>query len=685
MRKDPFIFSFFRILLLSLFVGLMGMLYWSSLLVEKDLITIKKELVEIRKDLSERSLVSRVSGNPEEKIVKSRPHMDLKLPNLLEEDPFYQTTLPKMLGAGFKPSGIRKQASLGKPDSLHPFSSFYEAATWRRNCGVGVSNNIFGFFEKYATGAAIKVEERRDDKGMEYWIHLREGMVWQPLEQNWFPSSITLAPHFLKKHPLTAHDFKLYFDVVMNPFVSNGLAVQSRDSFEDILEVRVIDDLTFVVRWKVHPVVMPDGKTEMQPKYLSKAITLSFTPLAGFVYLYYPDGKKIIEDDSNPDTYRLNSTFAQTMAEHWAKNIIPSCGPIKFRGMTDRMVRFDRNADFYEPLACLVEGVEVEFKAAAENIWQDFKQGSLDAYNLQPDQSLEFENFLKSPSYLAQKNDGLKIDRLDYVFRGFNYIGWNQARPLFASDKVRRALTMSIDRNRIIKQILNGMGIEISAPFYPFSDSYDPSIKPWPYDPVAAKRLLEEEGFADFDGDGIIEKKIGDKILKFEFALTYYVKNPTTKAICEYISTALKEVGIKCNLNGVDMADISNIFDDKNFDAYYLAWSLGDPPEDLRQIWHSSGAKEKGSPNSIGFANKEVDQIIDQLSFEYNREKRIALYHRFAAIFHEEAPYTLLYTIKNAMVYREFLQNVFLPVDRQDLIPGAVTAEPEPSIFWIKK
>lgn len=685
MRKDSFIFSLFRILLLCLLVWLMGMLYWSSLLVEKDLIKINKELREIRKDLAGRPSSSLAIEKKAEIAAVSRPHIDPKLENLLEEDPFYKTTLPEMLGPDFKPSGIRREALYSKPENLHPFGTFYEAAKWNGACNVSVASNRFGFFEQFTPGAAIKVEERRDDNGIEYWIHLREGMVWQPLEQEWFPSSIKIDDHFLKKHPLTARDFKLYFDVLMNPFVTSSAAIQAREVFEDVLEVRVLDDLTFVVRWKVHPILLEDGTTALRPKYLAKGLTLSLGPLAGFLYLYYPDGKKIVEDDSKPGTYRLNSTFAQTMTEHWAKNIIASCGPFKFNGMTDRMIRFDRNPDFYEPLACLLEGWEVEFKSAAEGVWQAFKQGSIDEYNLLPEQLLEFENFMKSPAYLAQEKDGLKVERLDYVFRAFNYVGWNQARPLFESSKVRRALTMSIDRNRIINQILNGMGIEISAPLYPFSESYDPSIKPWPYDPATAKRMLEEEGFADFDGDGIIEKKVGDKVLKFEFSLTYFVKNPTTKSICEYISTALKEIGIKCNLNGVDAADLSNIFDDKNFDAYYLAWVLNPPPEDLRQIWHSSGAKEKGSPNAIGFANKEVDRIIDQLSFEYNRQKRGDLFHRFAAIFHEEAPYTLLFTIKRAMVYRDHLQNVFLPIDRQDLIPGAVIAEPEPSIYWIKK
>ena len=675
MRKSPFILSLLRTMLSAFLVFLLSMVYWSSLLVEEDLKKVKHDLVEIKRELASKTFQSPLISEVKK---KERSYIDSHLPNLLSEDPFFTNTLPKLLGEEFKPYGIRKQATVGKPQSLHPFNNFADVAGWNRSCSVTVAKNRIGFFEHYVPSAAIKLEERKSAKGIEYWVHLREELFWQPLEQSWFPDSIQLAPHFQSRHPVTAHDFKLYYDISMNPFVTSPFAVQARSSFSDVVEFRVVDDLTFVVVWKTHPVTVADGTTEMLPKYFAKSITMGLSPLAGFLYLYYPDGKKIVEEDESPDTYRLNSTFAETFIEHWAKNIIPSCGPLKFKGMTDRMIQFERNHDYFDPLASLVEGVEIEFKSALENVWQEFKQGGLDSYSMQPDQALEFASFIKSPSYLAQKH---KIQRLDYIYRAYSYIGWNQARPLFKSSKVRRALTMGIDRKRIINQILNEMGIEMSAPFYPFSDSYDSSLQPWPYDPRAAKRLLEEEGFRDLDGDGIIETEEG---LKFEFALSYYVKNPTTKAICEYVSTALKEIGIKCNLNGVDMADISSIFDDKNFDAYFLAWVLPDPPEDLRELWHSAGAKEKGSPNAIGFSNSEVDRIIDLLSFEYDREKRLALYHQFAKIFHEETPYTLLYTPKVAMLYRDYLQNVFLPVDRQDLMPGAVVAEPEPSIFWIK-
>jgi len=246
-------------------------------------------------------------------------------------------------------------------------------------------------------------------------------------------------------------------------------------------------------------------------------------------------------------------------------------------------------------------------------------------------------------------------------------------------------MTMAIDRNRIINGILNGLGVEITGPFFIGSSSYDHAIKPWPFDPVAAKRLLEEEGWYDYDDDGIRNKEVDGKVIPFSFALTYYVKNDTTKAICEYVATALKQIGVDCQLNGVDLADLSAMFDDKSFEALSLGWGLGTPPEDPRQLWSSAGAKVKGSSNAIGFSNQEADQIIDDLEFTYDRKKRLQLYHRFHQIIHEEAPYTFLYTPKVVYLYRSRLKNVFIPAERQDLIPGADVAEPQSSIYWLQR
>jgi peptide/nickel transport system substrate-binding protein len=153
--------------------------------------------------------------------------------------------------------------------------------------------------------------------------------------------------------------------------------------------------------------------------------------------------------------------------------------------------------------------------------------------------------------------------------------------------------------------------------------------------------------------------------------------------ICEYIATALKEVGINCRLHGVDLPDLSRSFDEKSFDAVFMGWGLGSPPEDPEALWHSSGATEKGSSNAIGFKNPEIDQIIENLHFEYDKEKRLSLYHRFHTIIHEEIPYTFLYSPKRKLLYREYVKNIFIPKERQDLVPGAEVMEPDLRIVWL--
>ncbi len=689
MHKNSLFFTVFRLLLGGIFIFFMAMLYWSSNLLEQDMKRVEDKLEKINTRLNEINLRSysetATLQTADLAKVSPREHIDDSLPNLLTVDPFYAVTLPKMLGNDFKPQGKIRSASLGKPENLHPFSQWAQVIQWTNMCSVAVATDKFGFYESMAPDMAIKMELRENKKGQsEYWIHLRDQVFFEPLRNDFFSEDIRLSPHFLKKHQVTAHDFKFYFDAIMNPHVQESYAVSMRNYLSDIEEFRVVDDLTFVVRWK-EETIENDGKTIKRPIYVAKLLTGSLRPLASFVYQYFPDGKKIVEEDNGLDFYRKNSIWAQNFSTHFAKNIIVSCGPWIFEGMTDRQISFRRNPNFYNPLAALTEFKVYEFKQAIESLWQDFKSNNIDSHTILPDQLIEYENFLKSDQYKAQKNAGNEILRLDYVARSYVNIQWNQAKPFFTSKKVRRALTMSIDRQRIIKQNLNGMGVEINGPFYRYSKAYDESIKPWPFDPHAAKILLEQEGWYDSDADGIIDKEIDGKRVPFRFTLSYYVKNATGKAIVEYISTALKEVGIDCRPNGLDIADLSATFEDKSFEALFFIWGMGSPPEDPEQLWSSSLAKVKGSSNAIGFQNAEADIVIKKLKMEYDPATRIKLYHEFDKIIHDEVPYTFLYTPKTSFIYRQYLQNVFIPADRQDLIPGADVQEPENQIFWIKK
>lgn len=690
MNREPiglYIIRFFTGIGLFAF---MFMLYWSSLLIEQDMKGLQAEIAQLREQLTLQHGGSPVStaapvAQPAASSITSSMANPL-IPNLLKEDPFFLTTLPqKLLPPGFRPWGAFKSATIGKPENLHPFSNWAEVATWAELCSVAVASSKFGIFESLSPDMAWKMEERINEQGApEFWIFLRDNVFWAPIEERFFGSDFKLAPHFSEKHQVTAEDFKFKFDAFMNPNNQETGAIALRTLYEDVEEIRIVDKLTFVVRWKTKEFKEGDV-TIKKTKYIAKLLTGGMQPLASFVYKYFPNGKKIVEEDTDPNTYRKNSVWAQNFAQHWAKNVIPSCGPWLFDELTDRQIQFSRNPHFYRPLAALADKSVFAFKNTPDLMWQDFKSNLTDSYPLQPGQEVELEAFLNSPQYIKQADAHAAINRLDFLRRIYFYVGWNQATPFFATRPVRQAMTMAIDRQRIIEQNLNGLGEEITGPFFKYSPAYDPSIAPWPFDPLAAKQLLEAEGWMDSDGDGILDKEINGKNVKFSFTLTYFVKNPTTKSICEYISTALKEIGIQCLLNGVDIADLSARFEQKNFDAILMGWGQASPPEDPWQIWHSEGAKLPGSSNAIGFAHTEADKIIEALQYEYDPIQRRALYHRFDKIMHEEQPYTFLYNPKTAFLFREYLQNVFIPADRQDLVPGANIGEPDSNIFWLKK
>ncbi len=692
MNKEPLSLYIFRFILGFALLFFMGMLYWSSLLIENNVMEIRRDLSTVKDDLTRlkakigKGTVQTLSA-PDRASVPSKAASESGGRNILLPDTFYETTLPEMLGADFKPHGTFKDATAFKLQNLHPFSGWYDVMNIVERCAVATAKLKFGYYEKLSAFGAERIEEKinPETKLTEYWVYLRKDIFWEPLQQRFFGDSFELNGHFLKAHPLTAYDYKLWFDAFMNVNVSELGAVGLRTLYNDLDRIDVIDDYTFVVRWKGKEFVEPDGSKVMKIKYNSKQLTGGIRPLAGFVYKYFADGSKILEEDSDPDIYRKSSVWAQNFSQHWAKNVVPSCGPWKFDGMTDQRVVLKRNNNFPEPYSCLMDTLELSIKTSQDAVWQEFKAGNLTSYTLQPEKVAEFERFKESPVYADQAAKNFGINTLVYLFRSFTYVGWNNTKPLFRSPKVRRALTMAIDRNRIIKQNLNNLAVPIHGPFFIGSTESDPNIQPLPFDPKAARKLLEAEGWYDSDGDGIIDKEIDGKRVPFSFKLVYYVKNPVTKSVVEYISTALKEVGIDCRLDGIDLADLTAKLDDRSFDAYYLAWTLGTPPSDPRQIWHSSGAAIKGSSNTVSFANPEVDKLIDRLDFESNPEKRTEIYHTIDRIISDEQPYTFLFTHKYHLLYREPLQNVFLPVDRQDILPGATVDEPQSQIFWLKE
>ena len=95
---------------------------------------------------------------------------------------------------------------------------------------------------------------------------------------------------------------------------------------------------------------------------------------------------------------------------------------------------------------------------------------------------------------------------------------------------------------------------------------------------------------------------------------------------------------------------------------------------DPYQIWHSS-QKSSGGSNFVGFANAEADRIIEEARKEFNEDKRIELYKKFANIVHDEQPYTFLFCGKSPVAVSNRFKDVNVYPLGLDFLEWYVPAE----------
>ena len=278
-----------------------------------------------------------------------------------------------------------------------------------------------------------------------------------------------------------------------------------------------------------------------------------------------------------------------------------------------------------------------------------FRNSTIDAYSSKP---REYQKLLDDKQLEAEAHN------LAYMSptAGYSYIGWNSERngepTVFADRRVRRAMTFLTDRERIVEEIMLGQAEIAVSPFNPRSDQHDPQIKPWPTDVKAAQKLLEEAGFADRDGDGVLENPEGTAL---EFELVYFQDSDDTRRIVLFLKDLYARAGVSLIPKPSEWSVMIDLLDSRNFDAITLGWSSG-VETDIYQMFHGSQI-DGGGDNFVQFSNPELDTLIDQARAEVDEQARMPLWHKAERILHEEQPYTFLMRRKSLMFIDRRIQN----------------------------
>jgi peptide/nickel transport system substrate-binding protein len=256
--------------------------------------------------------------------------------------------------------------------------------------------------------------------------------------------------------------------------------------------------------------------------------------------------------------------------------------------------------------------------------------------DLEPDQWVQAQ---ENPVY----KDNFNFFR--YPAFAYTYLGFNLKDPRLSDVRVRKAIALAIDKNELIEGVLLGFGTPANGPFKPDMWANNQNVKPYPFDQAQAKSLLTSAGWTDTNGDGVVDKDGKKFVLTIMFNQGNRVREQTGLVI----QSRLKEIGIEVKLRVVEWAAFLKEYIDKhNFEAIIMGWTIPLDP-DLFDVFNSTKTNP-GELNFISFANKEVDELIDQGRFNVEIEVRKAAYDRIQEIFYEEVPYVFLFVPENLVV-----------------------------------
>lgn len=262
------------------------------------------------------------------------------------------------------------------------------------------------------------------------------------------------------------------------------------------------------------------------------------------------------------------------------------------------------------------------------------RNGEIDVYeDMNP---VQFEELTKDAE-LTKRIRPLAMQSINY---GYSFVAWNQKRggkpTPFADVRVRRAMSMLLDRGAIIRELYRGRATPISGPFHPKSPMSDPSIQPWPYDPPQAEKLLGEAGFKR-QGGGLV----GPDGKPFAFELLYANSSDTAKRQAVFIQDAMARAGIVVNPAPIEWNVMEQRQKERKFDALTMGWGGGGVEDDPFQMYSIQAAEGVGQ-NFVQYINPKLDAAMNAARTTVDDAKRMPLWHEVHRIIHEDEPYTFV-------------------------------------------
>lgn len=252
-------------------------------------------------------------------------------------------------------------------------------------------------------------------------------------------------------------------------------------------------------------------------------------------------------------------------------------------------------------------------------------------------------------SYPLFQNDQYNISQISTSRCFFGKMNFDPD-SVCADPAVRKAIAMGIDKKSFVDKLLEGNGFPANGVFPAGSAFGGDKVTTETYDPEGAKKVLEQAGWLDTDGDGIREKNGKKLVVKW---LTYPSRQELP-LLAESAQSTLKDIGIAVDINNT--ADNNQVVKDpKKWDVYAMAnvqAPTGDP-----EYWFTVFAVSSATKNQGKYHSAKLDALEEQLSQEFDPAKRAALAVRMQQTVLDDNAFVFCSFLKMSMISKKNVKN----------------------------
>jgi peptide/nickel transport system substrate-binding protein len=388
--------------------------------------------------------------------------------------------------------------------------------------------------------------------------------------------------------PVTAHDVRFTWELQVDTLV----AWPSRSVKERIEDVEVVDDYTVRFRFS--------GRYPYQLMDANDGVILP---------------KHIL--DTVPRAEIRACAFGRSPVGN---------GPYKLaRWDSEQFIELERNPLYYEKGLPLLDRVVFRIVPDMPALVTQLESGEIDCL-----ESLSLE----AVSEIRSSHPEIRI--YTYPSRQQLFVAWNLRNPLFGSRDLRRALAMAVDTDEMIRTLWGGMALPNTGPMHPALWAHDPSIAPIRFDPEAAKAILAKNGWADHDGDGILD----NGGMRFEFEMITNQGNQIRADVMTMIQEYLRRIGVRVVIRTFEWNTFVGKITSGDYASCVFGWKTA-TKADLTDLWRSTSAPPAGY-NIPRYTNAEVDSLIDLARNSLDLDAARRLWFRCQRIIFEDQPVLFL-------------------------------------------